>query len=104
MKTIKVSVIVNIQGDQDVETYKMSENVGRTLSEIGTTTKAHLLARLCNLLDRYDEYLKEKHKEFMAEWPPHSLFCEKRCCQRSSRSYWRWMKKELKWGRDDHLR
>jgi len=79
----------------------------RTLQKLGSTSKQRIydyaLARLRDFLIRYDEHLKQKERENMAKWPPHSLFCEKRCCQKSMTSYMRFLNKELKWGADGHL-
>lgn len=75
----------------------------RTLREFGQTVKAYSLARLRDLLIRYDEHLKQKEREKQAEWPPHSLFCEKRCCQKSFSSYIRHLKKEIVFGADGHI-
>jgi hypothetical protein len=75
----------------------------RTLQESWTTAKVYTLAQLRDLLSRYDAHLKQKERENMAQWPPHSLLCEKRCCQKSLTSYMRFLKKELVWGSDGHL-
>jgi hypothetical protein len=44
------------------------------------------------------------NKKPIKNWPPHSIFCEKRCCQKSINSYIRFLKKELKWDRQGHIR
>lgn len=76
----------------------------RSLRESWSTTKAYTLGRLRNFLnERYTTYKNEKQKEFTAKWPPHSLFCEKRCCQRSFNGYIRALKKDLSWGKDGHI-
>ncbi len=74
-----------------------------TLHQAWTAAKESTLARLRDFLIRYDEYLKQKERENMAQWPPHSLLCEKRCCQKALSSYMRYLKKELVWGPDGHL-
>lgn len=76
----------------------------RTLREFGQAAKVYTMARLRDLLIQYDEYLKQKEKDQIAHWPPHSIFCEKRCCQKSLTTYVRFLKKELVWGKDGHLR
>lgn len=76
---------------------------GRQILALGQAGKEIALERLRNLLDRYDAYQAEKHRQFVYSWPPHSLFCEKRCCQRSFRSYHRFLKQELVWNKDGHL-
>jgi ribosome-associated translation inhibitor RaiA len=67
----------------------------RTLREFGTAAQQLVydkaVERLRDFLIRYDEHLKQKERERMAKWPPHSLFCEKRCCQKSTTSYMRYL-------------
>lgn len=79
----------------------------RTLRELGSAAQQLVydkaLERLRDLLIRYDEYLKQKEHANMAQWPPHSIFCEKRCCQKSLTSYIRFLKKELRWDANGHL-
>lgn len=76
----------------------------RTLRQSWQAVKAYSLERLRDLLIRYDEHLKQKEQERLAQWPKHSIFCEKPCCQKSLTSYMRFLKKELVWGRDGHLK
>lgn len=75
-----------------------------TLRKSWQTLKAYTLARLRNLLVRYEEHLKQKEREHQATWPPHSILCEKRCCQKSFRAYHAFLKKELKWNAEGHLK
>jgi coproporphyrinogen III oxidase-like Fe-S oxidoreductase len=75
----------------------------RTLSQSWQAAKVYTLARLREFLTRYDEHLKQKEREKQASWPPHSLFCEKRCCQKSFNSYIRHLKKEISFGADGHI-
>jgi hypothetical protein len=74
-----------------------------TLQKLGQAAKVYTMASLRDFLIRYDEHLKQKERENKAQWPPHSLFCEKRCCQKSVTSYMRFLKKELRWGADGHI-
>ena len=76
----------------------------RTLRQSWQAAKAYTLARLRDLLIRYDEHLKQKAKEEAAQWPPHSLFCEKRCCNKSFDSYIRHLKKTIVFGADGHIK
>lgn len=76
----------------------------RSLRQAWQALKADTLARLRDLLIRYDEHLKQKERERQAEWPPHSILCEKRCCNKSFRTYHRFLSKELVWGKDGHLK
>lgn len=76
----------------------------RTLRESWQAAKAYTLARLRDLLIRYDEHLKQKERERMAVYPPHSILCEKRCCNKSFRTYHRFLKKELNWDAEGHLK
>lgn len=76
----------------------------RSLRQTWQATKVYILATVRDLLIRYDEHLKQKEKQRQAEWPPHSIMCEKRCCQKSNRTFWRFMRKELVWGEDGHLK
>lgn len=76
----------------------------RTLRESWQAAKVYTMARLRDLLIRYDEHLKQKERENMAQWPPHNLFCEKRCCQKSFSSYVRHLKKEIVFGADGHIK
>lgn len=101
MKTIRVSIVINIQGEwyeQKAKAY------WRSLCKLRSSTQTYLLERLYNLLNKYELYRAEKHKEYLKTWPPHSIFCEKRCCQPAARTYMRKLKKELVWGADGHLR
>lgn len=76
----------------------------RSLRQAWQATKEYSVATIRDLLIRYDEHLIQKAKEDMAQWPPHSLFCEKRCCQRSFNSYIRHLKKEIVFGADGHIK
>lgn len=76
----------------------------RTLREAWTTAKVYTLARLRDILIRYDEHLKQKTKERMAVYPAHSILCEKRCCNKSFRTYHAFLKKELRWDAEGHLK
>lgn len=79
----------------------------RTLRELGAAAKQLIydkaLERLRDFLIRYDEHLKQKERENMAKWPPHSILCEKRCCQKSMTSYMQYLRKNIRWGQDGHI-
>lgn len=74
-----------------------------TLRQAWQAGKEIALQRLFHLLVQYDQHLRQKEEQRMAKWPPHNIFCEKRCCQKSLRSYMRFLKKELRWGTDGHI-
>lgn len=76
----------------------------RTLRQAWQAAKVYTMARLRDLLSRYEEHLKQKEREHQATWPPHSILCEKRCCQKSFRAYHAFLKKELKWDTEGHLK
>lgn len=109
MKALQVSIgtlSVNVRSDRAHAEGQEEITVQvdwRTLREAWTAAKVYTLARLRDLLAKYDNYQTEKHKEYMTKWPPHSIFCEKRCCQKSSSSYLRHLKKELRWDSNGHL-
>lgn len=75
-----------------------------TLHKAWTTAKVYTMAAIRDLLVRYDEHLKQKERENMAKFPEHSILCEKRCCQKSLTSYMRFLKKELIWDKQGHLK
>lgn len=75
----------------------------RALREFGTAAKIYTLARFRHLLNKYDQHLKEKKNKYLGTFPPHSIFCEKRCCNKAFSSYHRFLKKELQWDKDGHI-
>lgn len=103
LSTYKISITVNITKGAHDESHEQAQAQWRTLRKLGTAAKDYCLERLYNLLNKYDTYLTEKYKQYMDQFPPHSLVCEKRCCQKSFNSYHRFLKKELRWGADGHI-
>jgi len=75
-----------------------------SLHKAWTTAKVYTMATVRDLLVRYDEHLKNKERQNMAKYPKHSILCEGRCCQRSLTSYMRFLKKELVWDKQGHLK
>lgn len=75
----------------------------RTIRKAWTAAKVYTMVGLRNLLEKYNDYLKEKHKEYLASFPKHSIMCECRKCQKSFRSYHAYLKKELRWNKQGHL-
>lgn len=75
-----------------------------TLHQSWQAAKVRTMAAIRDLLIRYNEHLKQKERETLAKFPKHSLLCEGRCCQKSLTSYMRFLKKELVWDKNGHLR
>lgn len=108
MKTITISIVINLKKGTNDESQEKPIKATYQIDwckvrKVGSAAKVYTLARLRNLLNKYDTYIKEKEKQDMAEFPPHSLFCEKRCCQKSQRTYMNFLKKELVWSKEGHL-
>lgn len=110
MKTYTISIgTFSIKARSDRAHDKGHEEISlqvdwRTLRQLGSAAKVYILATVRDLLIRYDEHLKQKERQNMAVWPPHSIFCEKRCCQKSLTSYMQFLKKELIWNKQGHLK
>lgn len=109
MKTISISIAIKVGSLAHEEGQKNHYQIdGRTLrayiQKAWHHTKSFTLEGLRNLLNRYEQHLIDKNDQYIATLPPHSLLCEKRCCQRAFSSYHRFLKKELVWGRDGHIK
>jgi hypothetical protein len=89
--------------DKAVKNYSVKINGSKVYRVWKTLYTRIAVAGLRNLQTKYTTYRSNKHKKFLNEWPPHSLFCEKRCCQRAFNSYHKFLRKEIKWGRNGHL-
>jgi hypothetical protein len=101
--TLSVKVRSHSTNDKGPEKDITVEVDWSTLRKSWQTAKDYTVERLRDLVTRYEEHLKQKEEEFKKQWPVHSIFCEKRCCQKSNRTYWSFLKKELVWGKDGHL-
>jgi hypothetical protein len=99
--TISMDIKIRSKAREQGKIYQIEGHYKINWSHLQATVyKA--LARLLNLLDRtYDRYYP--HKNEPTKWPPHSIFCEKRCCQPAFSSYHRFLKKELAWNKEGHL-
>lgn len=109
MKTITISIgTFSVKLRSEGANAKGAEEIAveidwRTLREYWQTAKVYTVATVRDLLNRYDERLKQKAKEEAAQWPPHSIFCDKRCCQKPLASYMRFLKKNISWDSDGHI-
>lgn len=103
MKTIKVSIIINI----DEQVYKVQHDrlqaYWRTVRTYALLAHALVMVLIIEQVEKYDTHIKQKHEDHMATFPKHSLFCECRNCHRSFIGYHRFLKKELRWGDDGHI-
>jgi hypothetical protein len=109
LKTYTISIAVNIRGGAHEKGKTVEQNYTSNRAIEAAWRKIHeaetfAVARLLHLLARYEQYLKDKQKEFMAQWPPHSIFCERRCCEKSMTSYVRYLKRNISWGADGHIK
>lgn len=103
MRVITISIKIKAR-ELNEEEKDYIEAYRRKVSQAWQTAKVATLERLRDLLKRWETYQANKHKEYMEQWPPHSLFCEKRCCHKAFTSYHRYLKRELKWNKQGHLR
>lgn len=106
LRVCKISIEVKLmKGEHDtaIKNYRIKIN-GRKIYRLWQELyKGLALAGLRNLQIRYTDYRTAKQKEYLNKWPPHSLFCEKRCCQKAFSSYHKFLRQHIKWGSDGHL-
>ena len=104
MPHLNISIDIRLTKEFDGKSQEVAQaNFWRSLRQLGQACYQIALAGLLHLLTRYQNYRNEKHKAFMGQWPPHSLFCECRHCQKSVRAYTRELRRGLIWGRDGHI-
>jgi hypothetical protein len=99
--TISIDIKVRSKAHEQGKIYQVEGHYKINWSRLQSAAR-NAVARLLNLLDRV--YCRwQSGREDPPTWPPHSLFCEQRCCQKSFTSYHRFLKKELAWNKEGHL-
>lgn len=107
MRTFDISVKVHLKKGAHDEAGQTTglETLGREIYRVWQKCYSYLKSYgLRNLQTYYAARASRKHKDLLNQWPPHSLFCEKRCCNKSMNSYHRFLKKNLVWGADGHVK
>lgn len=99
VKTVIVSMNIKVRRSNGKRAQNPLKDYRDTLYQLRQTAEESVLERLRDLLARYEEYAENKYQAYLKQFPKHSLLCEKRCCQRSFKSYHNFLKRELRWNK-----